>query len=191
MKVLYIALGVLSLPATLIFSNMFWRGLREARGIAMLLSNREVLRQVLTPDVLSDPSAEVARFAQPVAGGYALNMRAFRQSDKEAHSRVRAMLRIALAVVVVGSGVVGFLAIGWLGLALPLVNVLIAQTTFVGSTRGSIDGAATARVVEHVRIAAVILHRWHAKSPREAADWLEGEPQMKPLWEHLATLQTR
>lgn len=191
MKVLYIALGVLSLPATLIFSNLFWQGLREARGIAMLLSNREGLRQVLTPEVLNDPSAEVARFAQPVAGGYALNMRAFRQSDNEAQSRVRAMLRIALAVVAVGSGVVGFLGIGWLGLAFPIVNVLIWQTTFVGSRRGSIGSAATARASEHVRIVAVILHRWYTKSPREAADWLEGEPQMKPLWEHLATLRTQ
>ncbi len=188
---MYIALDVLSLPATFILSNFFWMWLREARGIAMLLSNRELLRQVLTPDILNDPSAEVARFVQPVTGGYSLNMQAFRQSDREAHGRGRVMLRIGLAVVVIGSGVTGFLGIGWLGLALPIVNVLIMLTTFIGSTQGSIDGAATARALAHVRIVAVILQRWHAESPQDAAEWLEGEPQLKPLWEHLATLRTR
>lgn len=191
MKVLYIALGVLSLPATYILSNLFWRGLREARCIAMLLSNREFLQQVVTPGVVNDPPAEIARFAQPVAGGYGLNMRIFRQADKVAHSRGRAMLRPALAVVFVGSGVVGFLGVGWLGLALPIVNSFISTSTFRGSTEGAIDKETTARSVEHVQIVAVILHRWHVKSPREAADWLESEPQMKPLWELLTTPKTQ
>lgn len=191
MKVLYIALGVLSLPATLILSNLFWRGLREARCIAMLLSNRDFLRQVVTPDVVNHPSAEIARFARPVAGGYGLNMSIFRQAAKVAHSRLRAMLRPALAVVVVGSGVVGFLGVGWLGVALPIVNSFIYVSTFRGSTQGAIDNETTARAVEHVQMVAVILHRWHTKSPREAADWLESEPQMKPLWELLTTPQTQ
>lgn len=44
----------------------------------------------------------------------------------------------------------------------------------------------TRRAVEHVQIVVVILHRWHASSPRETAEWLESEPQMKPLWENIA-----
>ena len=47
------------------------------------------------------------------------------------------------------------------------------------------------RAVEHVRIVAVILQRLHAESPRDAAEWLRGEPQLKPLWEGLASLRTR
>lgn len=39
MKILYILAAVLSLPATLILSNLFWQGFREARGIAMLLGS--------------------------------------------------------------------------------------------------------------------------------------------------------
>lgn len=188
MKILYIAIGVLSLPATFILSNLFWRGLREARGIGMFLRDQELLQRVVTPDLLNNPSVQVARFAEPLAEGYALNMRAFRQSDEEAHSRARAMLRPALTVVVVGSAVVGFLGIGWLGLALAIVNAFIMRSTFVASTRGPIDNATMARAVEHVQILAVILYRWYGKSPREAADWLEGEPHMKPLWALLTTL---
>ena len=100
------------------------------------------------------------------------------------------MLRPLLAVVVIGSGVVGFLGLGWLGLALPILNLLIALITFMASTEGSVGNVAMPRAVEHVRIVAVILHRWYAKSPQEAADWLEGEPTMKPLWQLLTTLQT-
>lgn len=188
MKFIYIALGVLSLPATVILSNLFWMGLRESRAIATLLGNLDLLRQVLTLDALNHASAEVARFTRPVAGGYSMNIQAFRQSDKEAHSRGRKILRIGLAVVIFGSGVTGFLGIGWLGLALPIVNVLILQITFLGSIRGSIDSATTGRAIEHVRILAIILKRWHSESPRDAIDWLEGEPQLKPLWEHLTTI---
>ena len=130
----------------------------------------------MTPDLLNSPPANVGRFAQPLAGGYALNMRVFQRADSLAHSRGRAMLRPALAVVVVGSAVVGFLWIGWLGLAFPIVNVLIAHGTFVGSTQGSIDNASTARAAEHVQVVGVILFRWSAKSPREATEWLVGAP---------------
>jgi hypothetical protein len=189
-KVLYIAIGVLSLPATLILSNLFWRGLREGRAIAVSISDRELLHRVVTPDLLNNPPVEVARFAEPMAGGYSLNMRAFRQSDEDAHGRARKMLRPAVAVVVVGSGVVGFLGLGWLGLALPILNLLFAHTTFVGSTRGAIGNAAMARAIEHVQIVALILHRWRMKNSQEAADWIEREPQMKLLWEHLETLHT-
>ena len=191
MKFACIALGLLSLPATFILSNLFWMSLREARGIAMLLSNQELLRHVLTPDILNDPPAEVARFAQPVAGGYSSNMQAFGQSHSAAHSRGRALLRIVLVAVVIGSGIAGFLGIGRPGLALPIVNTLIVYATFMGSRQGSIDSTAMDRATEHVRIVAVILQRWHAESPRDAAEWLRGEPQLKPLWEVLASLRTR
>lgn len=118
-------------------------------------------------------------------------MRVFQYADEEAHSRGRALLRPALAVVVIGSGVLGFLGVGWLGLAVPIVNVLIVHTTFVGSTQGAIDSATTARAIEHVQTVAVILHRWYTKSPREAAEWLESESRMKPLGELVTSLQTR
>ncbi len=191
MKVLYIFIAVLSVPATLVLSNLFWRAFRETRGVATLLSSRELLQSIVTADLLNSPPAEIARFAQSHQAGYAFNMRAFQQADEEAHSRGRSLLRPALAVVVIGSGVVGFLGVGWLGLALPIVNVLIVHTTFVGSTQGAIDSATTARAIEHVQIVAVILHRWYARSPREAAEWLESESRMKPLGELVSSLQTQ
>lgn len=191
MKVLYVIIAVLSVPATLVLSNLFWRALREARGVATLLSSLELLQSIVTADLLNSPPSEIARFAQPLQSGYGYNMRAFRHADEEAHSRGRSLLRPALAVVVIGSGVVGFLGVGWLGLALPIVNVLIVHTTFVGSTQGSIDSATTARAVEHVQIVAVILHRWYATSLREAAEWLESESRMKPLGELVTGLQTQ
>ena len=72
-----------------------------------------------------------------------------------------------------------------------MASVFICNSTFRASTQGVIGNETRARAIEHVRIVAVILHRWHVQSPREAADWLEGKPHMKPLWEVLATLQTQ
>jgi hypothetical protein len=190
-KVLYILLAGLSLPVTHILSNLFWQGLREARGIATLVDS-EILQRIVTESVLNDPPAKVARFARPLNGSYAMSMKAFQHADREAHSRARAILRSGLAVTVLASGVLGFLALGWLGLAFPVVNVLIVQTTFLGSTQGSfIDEESTARAAEHVQILAVILDRWYRNSPHEVTEWLKATPQMTPLWSHLRALKIR
>src|SRR5204862_544462 len=99
-------------------------------------------------------------------------------------------LRPVLAVVIIGSGVVGFLGIGWLGLVLPIVNFLIVHTTFVGSTQGAIDQAAIARAVEHLQICAVILHRWCVQSPADAAAWVGSGSRMKSLTELVMNLSS-
>ena len=59
-----------------------------------------------------------------------------------------------------------------------------------GSMYGTIDNATTARAVDRLQITAVILHRWHAKSPEEVAAWLEREPRMKPLGDLVKDVQT-
>jgi len=156
--------------------------------MAMLLGNPDLLKHIVTLDLLNDPPAGVPRFAQPVSGGFAVNIRVFRQADAQAKSRLRALLRIAIPVVVLGSGLVGFLAIGWLGLVLLIINLVIMQSTFVGSTRGSIDPAATGQAALNVKILALILYRWRAKSPSELAAWLDTEPQLKPLSDVLALM---
>lgn len=181
MKIVYILVAVLSMPATLVLSNLFWFALREARSVSTLLSSPDMLRSIVNADFLNSPPTSIARFAQPVEAGYAFNMEAFQQSHNEAHIRGRSLLRLGLAVVIVGSGVVGFLAVGWFGLALPIINFLILHTTFVGSMHGTGDNATTGRAIEHVQVVSLILHRWYAKSPQQLAAWLESEPRMKPL----------
>lgn len=181
MKILYIAAAVLSVPATIVLSNLFWLALREARGVVGVLSSPNLLQSIVTAELLSSPPNDIARFAQPLEGGYEFNMRAFQQADRTSHNRGRSVLGLALVVVILGSGIVGFLALGWLGLVVPIINILILHTTFVGSTQGGLDDAAIARAIMRLQVVAVILHRWYANSPSEAAAWLENEPRMKPL----------
>ena len=156
----------------------------------MFLGTPDFLQRIVTAELLNSPPTEVAKFAQPSEGGYGLNMLAFRQADAAAHSRMRTPLRLGTAVTVLGSGVVGFLGMSWFGLILPIVNIFIMQRAYLGSTLGPVDNSATARAAEHVQILALILYRWRAKSPREAAEWLETEPQIRPLWDVLTALQT-
>jgi hypothetical protein len=99
MQILYIVLGVLSLLATLMLSNLFGWGFREARAIGTLLINRELLMRVVTPEVLNNPSGEVALYGKPMAGGYALTMLAFRKAHDAAHTRARAMVRRVIVPV--------------------------------------------------------------------------------------------
>jgi hypothetical protein len=191
MKVLCIILAVVSVPATLLVSNLFWIGFREARGIAMFLSSQDFLRRIVTADLLNRPPAEIARFAQPQPGGYAFNMSAFQEADQKAHTRGQSILRPVMPVLILGSGLVGFLAIGRLGLALPIINIFVMLSTFMASTQGSIARSTAARAAEHVQVVALILYRWHAMSPHEATEWVESESQMKPLWEVLTSLRTQ
>jgi hypothetical protein len=187
-RTLYAILAVATIPAVIMLSNLFWQGLREARGIVMVQRSTESLQRILTSELLNAPPEDVARFAEPLAGGYALNMRLFRQADQEAHRRGRVILRPTLAVLVLGSGLVGFLSVGWLGVALPLVNLFIVHTTFVGSTRGSVDDETISRAAQHVQIVAVILHRWYQQNPQEVEEWLQDKPQLGPMWHRVRSL---
>jgi hypothetical protein len=190
MKVLCIILAVVSVPATFLLSNLFWTGLRETRGIAMFLSSRDFLRRIVTTDLLSRPPAEIARFAQPQSAGYAFNMTAFHEADQKAHTRGRSILRPVLLALILGSGLVGFFAFRWFGLALPIINLFVMVSTFVASTQGSIGSTAAARAAEHVQIVALILYRWYATNPQEAAEWVESESDMKLLSEVITGLRT-
>lgn len=191
MKVLCIILAVVSVPATLLLSNLFWTGFREARGIAMFLNSPDFLRRIVTTDLLNRPPAEISRFAQPQAGGYALNMRAFQQADQKAHAQSQSMLRPVLAVLILGSGLVGFFAFRWFGLALPIINLFVMLSTFMASTQGSIDRSTAARAAEQVQIVALILYRWYATNPQEAAEWVESQSGMKLLSEVITSLRTQ
>jgi hypothetical protein len=191
MNILYIILAVASVPATFLLSNLFWTGFRETRGIAMFLSSQDFLRRIVTTDLVNRPPAEIDRFAQPQATGYALNMRVFQEADQKAHTRGRSILRPVIPVLVLGSGLVGFFEFGWLGLGLPIINFFVMLSTFIASTQGSIGRSTSARAAEHVRIVALILYRWYAMNPQEATEWVESDSQMKPLWEVVTNLRTQ
>jgi hypothetical protein len=191
MTVLYIVLAVVSIPATFLLSNLFWTGFRETRGIAMFLSSQDILRRIVTTELLSRPPAEIDRFAQPQAGGYAFNMTAFHEADHRAHARGRSVLRPVLPVLILGSGLVGYFAFGWFGLALPLINLFVMLSTFMASTQGSIDRSAAERAAEHVQILALILSRWYAANSQEAAEWVAKESEMKLLSETITALRTQ
>lgn len=178
MAIAYVGLGVLSLPAMLVLTNLFFRGMREARGVALLLADRDMLQQIVTKSVLSNPPSEILRFARTP---YAVSLTAFQESDRAAHATARGVLRIATALVLIGSGVVGFLGLGWFGMAFPAINLFIMQTTFVGSTEGVPERAAMDRSVEHVQVLSVILHRWLASDERGASTWLNERPQFATL----------
>lgn len=181
MTIAYIVLGIASIPAMLILANLFCTGLREARGIAILLGDEAMLQQVITREGLARPSTPVVRFAK---APYAASMQAFEVADATAHAKGRGLLRVALGATLLASGVVGFLGVGWFGLLLPVINLVIMQSTFVGSTQGAPDQSVMGRSVEHVQIRALILHRWMAADARQASAWLEGHP-------HLLLLATR
>ena len=181
MEILCGFFAVFSILATIVLSNLFWLGLREARGVSALLSSPQQLQDIVNVELLSMPSAEYAMYAQPVEPGYGFNMQAFNLADEKAQTHGRSLLRIMLVVVVIGSGVLGFVTFGWFALALPIINFLIVHATFVGSLRGAIGNSAYARAIQHVQICALILHRWYADNPREASTWLEHEPHLKPL----------
>jgi hypothetical protein len=91
---------------------------------------------------------------------------------------------------VFGSGLVGFFAFGWLGLALPAINFFVMLSTFMASTQGSINRSTAARAAEHVQIVALILNRWYETNPQEATEWVESDSQMKLLCEVLMNLRT-
>ena len=168
---------------------MFWTRFRETRGIATFLSSQELLRRIVTTDLLSNPPAEIEHFARPQAAGCALNMTAFHEADQRARSRGQSVLRPVLLVLILGSGFVGFCAFGWFGLALPLINLFIMVTMFMGSTEGSIDRSSTERAAEHVQIVALILYRWYGTNPQEAAEWVENKSEMKLLSEMITGLR--
>jgi len=191
MNVLYIVLAILSVPATFVLSNLFWTGFRETRGIAMFLGSQDFLQRIITSDLFSRPPAEIDRFAQPHSAGYAFNMTAFRETDRKAHARGRSILRPILPILIIGSGLVGFYAFGWFGLALPIINLFVMLSTFIGSTQGSLDRSTAERAEEHVQIVALILYRWYTTNPQEAAEWAESEPEMKLLSGIIADLWTQ
>jgi len=178
MSFAHIVVGILSLPAMLVLSNLFFRGVREARGVELLLADRPVLQQIVTKSLLANPPAEIVHFAR---SPYQASFGAFQEADRQAHAKARGMLRIATALVLVGSGIVGFLGVGWWGLAFPIINLVIMQSTFVGSTNGAPDRPAMNRAIEHVQVLAVILCRWLANDPRGASAWLDGQPQFEQL----------
>jgi hypothetical protein len=59
------------------------------------------------------------------------------------------------------------------------------------STQGSIDRSTAARAAEQVQIVALILYRWYATNPQEAAEWVESESGMKLLSEVITSLRTQ
>lgn len=183
---LYIVLAILTLPITVVLANLFWKGFREARGIALLLASPEHLKRIITPELLNRPSAAIEMFAKSTNHGYAANMALFRNADQHAHSRLRSKLRPAIPIVLIGSGVLGFLAFGWFGLAIPVVNLFIMVATFMGSTQGKLDRSSVERATEHVQIVAVILKRWRATNSQEVEEWIKNEPEMKLLSEIVA-----
>lgn len=71
------------------------------------------------------------------------------------------------------------------------ISLLFVALLGIQLNRGGPGLEPAARAVEHVQIVAVILHRWYATSPREAAAWLESESRMKPLAALVTTLQTQ
>ena len=178
MTIAYVVLGIASIPAVLIRANLYCSGFREARGIAILLGDEAVLQKVVTKEVLARPSAEAARFAK---APYAASMQAFGVADAAAHAKGRSLTRVAFGATLLASAVVGFLGVGWLGLLLPVINVVVMQSTFVGSTQGVPDQAAMGRSVEHVQIRALILYRWLASDARQASAWLEGHQHLMLL----------
>jgi len=188
MNILYIVLAILTLPITMVLANLFWKGFREARGIALLLCSQEHLQRIVTSELLSRPNAAIEQFAQSAPSGYATNLALFRDADHYAHSRFRSKLRPAIPVVIIVSGVLGFLAFGWFGLALPVVNLFVMLATFTGSTQGKLDSSSMQRASEHIQIVAVILHRWFTVEPQEAQEWVNSEPEMKLLAETLSTI---
>ena len=191
MKVLSIILAVISVPATFLLSNLYWTAFREARGIAMFLRSQDFLRRIVTTDLLIHPPAEINRFAQPEAAGYAFNMKAFHEADQRAHSHGQSILRLVLPVLILGSGLVGFFAFGWFGLALPVINLFVMLSTFTASTKGSIGRSSAERAAEHVQVVALILDRWYATNPQEAAKWVESQSDMKLLSETITVLRPR
>lgn len=84
-------------------------------------------------------------------------------------------------MTIAGSGLVGFLAVGWFGLLLAAVNLLILQATFMGSVNGTPDKTAMGRAAQHVQVVAVIIHRWWAADQRGASAWLSQQPQLAQL----------
>lgn len=185
MRLVEIALGVLSLPGMLVLANWYCREFREARGIAMLLGDRDLLAQVITKTLLVNPPTAVTRFAN---APYWASIRAFQEADREVHRKARTILRFSTGVVLLGSGVVGVLALGWFGLLFPIVNIFIMHTTFVGSTKGTPDPSAMRRAVEHIQILGLIIHRWLASNPAEASAWLRDQPRLNSLSGRLAEL---
>ncbi len=190
MSVLYIVLSLVTVPATAVLANLFWKGFREARGIAVFLGSPDWLKRIVTPELLSRPPADVELFAKPIPAGYGANMGLFREADQFAHARLRSRLRPVIPILLIGSGILGFLAFGWWGLAIPVINVFIMVATFTGSTHGKLDSSSVARATQHVQIVAVILHRWHAANPKEAAEWIRNESDMKLLAEHIGFAST-
>lgn len=182
MNIVYISLSVLSLLAMFILSNFIFREFREALGIGLLLGNRELLRQIITNSVLANPPDKIARFAKAPHLG---SIEAFQEADRTAHSKARGILRIIIPIILLGSGVVGFLGLGWIGFAIPILNFVILLRAFVGSTKGTPDKSAMERAVEHVQILALILRRWWARDRQEVLVWLDGQPHLKTLWEVL------
>lgn len=187
MTALWIALAVVSLIATVILANLMWTQFRETRAFVAIVDGPGFLEKAVTAEFLKSPPPEAARFAPPNAD-YGLCMQADRQAHEIAHSRGRAILRPLLAIVVIGSGVVGFLGLGWLGLAVPVVNLLIMQTTFIGSTKGAISTTARDRSLEHVRILALIFHRWFLTNTGEALVYAAREPPMQRIFERVVSL---
>jgi hypothetical protein len=182
---LEIAFGVASLLAMVLLANWYCREFREARAIEMILGDRDLLATVITTSLLSNPPVAVARFAKEP---YWASVRAFQEADSVAHRRARSILRIAIALVLFGSGLAGVLSLGWFGLLLPAANIFIMHTTFVGSTRGIPDPSAMCRAAEHLQILGLIVHRWSSSEPGEASTWLREQPRLKVLCERVADL---
>ena len=182
MHLLLPAFALLTLVITYGVSNMFWMLNRTARATGFILHDEAYLRGIITGELLREPPTHLGRYSTiPQQAGFRTHMDLFESVDHRSTFGVWRMWRVALIVIVAISGIVGCLSFGWLGLLIPIINVLIIVFMHNSSMTGEIGEVPIESAKENVQIRALIINRWLRTNPEEIIEWTREQPHMQLL----------
>jgi len=189
MHLLLPVFALLTLVLTYGVSNMFWMLNRTARATGFILHDDAYLRGIITGALLRDPPPHLGRYSGlPQQAGFRSHMDLFDSVDLKSTFGVWRMWRVALIVIVIISGILGCLAFGWLGLLIPIINVLIIVFMHNSSMTGEIGEVPIESAKENIQIRALIINQWLKTNPEEIIEWTREKPHMQLLTEVVSSL---
>jgi hypothetical protein len=180
---------ILTFYITYIVSNVFWSHRRRARATGYILHDEVYLRNIISYALLCAPPSHLSRYVDlPNQTGFRSHFDLFNSANLRTIFGMRKIWRAILAIVLVISGIMGWLAFGWLGLSAPIINFIIIGLVMNSSTTGEIGEIQIESAVEDVQITALIIHRWLPTNEDEIVEWKGVNQRMQLLYKVVSTI---
>jgi hypothetical protein len=180
---------ILTFYITYVVSKVFWSHRRRARATGSILHDEVYLRKIISYALLCDPPPHLSRYAtRPNQAGFRSHFDLFIAANLKTIFGMRKIWRTILVIVLVISGIMGWLVFGWLGLSAPIINFIIIGLAMNSSMTGEIGEIQIESAVEDVQIIALIIHRWLPTSRDEIVEWKGVNQHMQLLYKVVSTI---